>query len=354
MKKKKCVPLEIVKEISADYPSVWKLMQAIHKDNGCGEFPSWPNWCYLPIGLTIGVILEVTGISSDNSYALLSVTGLAQSIAALAPWRLSKEIYVIDPDMEKLLLEQSSDIDVPTEILLHLPYPAFFIECNHLMLMNNKVNGFFVHLEYDVITKERELRFLFVLENGKIIGHPLHLDGKTISDSIQKEIQQATKNTKKFNLKEADDFKKLSDDDIPYFVPSLAEPLQIVLYILSINSDITPSSEQSFYTKRNPAKIQDRYAEIRKWNVGARTGDIIRRYQRRAKASSTTTEHRVGSPKAPHLRRGHWHHFWTGKRDNPTERKLILKWIAPTYIGINNDDGDELPTVINIIPSNLN
>ena len=38
------------------------------------------------------------------------------------------------------------------------------------------------------------------------------------------------------------------------------------------------------------------------------------------------------SKKSPHLRMGHYHHYWVGKMDKPEERKLILKYIAPIYI----------------------
>lgn len=41
------------------------------------------------------------------------------------------------------------------------------------------------------------------------------------------------------------------------------------------------------------------------------------------------------SPKRPHMRRGHWHNFWTGPRDG--DRKLVLHWIPPTFIGAKED-----------------
>lgn len=45
----------------------------------------------------------------------------------------------------------------------------------------------------------------------------------------------------------------------------------------------------------------------------------------------------------PHLRRGHWSHFWTGKRDSK-DRERVLKWIEPVYI--NASSPDDLPTTI--------
>ena len=47
-----------------------------------------------------------------------------------------------------------------------------------------------------------------------------------------------------------------------------------------------------------------------------------------------SSDNKGGTPKSPHSRRGHWHHFWTGAK-NSDDRKLILKWIAPTFINKN-------------------
>ena len=38
------------------------------------------------------------------------------------------------------------------------------------------------------------------------------------------------------------------------------------------------------------------------------------------------------APKAPHVRRAHWHNYWTGARES-AERCLVLKWIPPVFVG---------------------
>jgi hypothetical protein len=37
-----------------------------------------------------------------------------------------------------------------------------------------------------------------------------------------------------------------------------------------------------------------------------------------------------------HVRRAHWHAFWTGPKASTEERKLILHWLPP--IAVNVDD----------------
>lgn len=70
------------------------------------------------------------------------------------------------------------------------------------------------------------------------------------------------------------------------------------------------------------------------------------------KIENPTEENKVGKQREnssgwtqrPHMRRAHWHHFWTGKKGE--ERKLILKWIAPSFI---NTELGEQPATINIV-----
>lgn len=39
---------------------------------------------------------------------------------------------------------------------------------------------------------------------------------------------------------------------------------------------------------------------------------------------------------SPHVRRAHWHGYWLGKRDNPTD--LVIKWIAPVIVNGGNGE----------------
>jgi hypothetical protein len=110
--------------------------------------------------------------------------------------------------------------------------------------------------------------------------------------------------------------------------------LQLVLYICSKNAEVDENPEQKkIYRKpKSETQIKDRYREIQKWDVGQKTGQNIRKY-------NPTHVHYVyegkgetgtSSPKRPHLRSGHWHHYWTGPKDG--ERTLVLNWVAPTFI----------------------
>lgn len=66
--------------------------------------------------------------------------------------------------------------------------------------------------------------------------------------------------------------------------------------------------------------------------MGFRTGSILRsRKVNYARSVSNNVNGRT--PPRPHLRRGHWHHYWTGPKICPESRNLVLRWVAPVAVG---------------------
>lgn len=326
-------PLTLLKKLTAQYPNAWEQMDLFHRMNG-SDLGSWPEWCYAPMAAAIAVATK--GIIVSNLESIIPAMNSAQAIAALAPWRLSKEVFVIDPEMELLLYEQQDDLDLQPDILLHLPYLCFYVQVSSLYYESSKVEGFFVHLEYDINTKERELRLLYLLDDGSTVGNPVHIDVETLRDSMLQFIQQAHDNLspgselRQYLLMDTQNFESLEN--------TIKKSLQIVLYLCAQNAEIQKSPEQSTVMKRS-SMIRDKYSEVRKWDVGVRIGQAIKNY----KSSSAAGSSRKGSHASPrpHMRRGHWHHYWTGPKAG--ERKLVLKWTAPTFVSVSQD---EQPVVI--------
>ncbi|MFM2415427.1 MAG: hypothetical protein RL385_150 [Pseudomonadota bacterium] len=63
----------------------------------------------------------------------------------------------------------------------------------------------------------------------------------------------------------------------------------------------------------------------------------------RARLRETDEPTGGGPPRAPHLRRAHWHRFWTGPRDG--ERAIRLRWLSPILVG-----ADSVPEHATVIP----
>lgn len=304
-----------------------------HADNGKKGLPSWPDWCYAPIAAAISVATENL---PDTFEVRVQAMRDAQRIAALAPWRISKEVFVMDEGMQELLFEQADDLKLDPEALLRLPYPCFYIQFAPETGVHGEIyHGVFVHLEFDPYTKDRELRLLYLNQDGGTMGVPVHIDCETIEESIETTSKEAFRNIPEDKA----DFRRALLEETETRRQSALfykQTLQLVLYLCAQNAEIAPNSEQAFYTRRTPT-VKDRYAEIRKWDVGVRIGNAVRAYRR---ATAAQQEHSSGthaSPR-PHLRRGHWHNFWTGAKADPSGRKLILKWVAPTFVSTNAEE----------------
>ena len=233
------------------------------------------------------------------------------------------------------MFEQDGELDVPDEVLLQLPYPCFYVELPNTYYRADKIHGFFVTLEYDVNNGDKELKPVFLTDDGNIFSYSIHIGAKTIEESVDMLDKQALENTN--GDKELKRLALRAMQDSAETKIFLKQILQVILYILAQNAEITPSSEQSFITKRGKT-VKDKYSEIRKWDVGIRVGAAIR--QQKAKEQSRKKEYKESEHQSPrpHMRRGHWHHFWTGPKAQPEERKLILKWLSPMAIAANPED----------------
>ena len=335
MKKKTYLPLEILKKITEQYPKAWEQMAMFHSKNGSPDLGSWPGWCYAPMSAALAVASKGYDLNKLPIDIRMSFTSIAQAIFALAPWRPSKEVYVIDEDLKELLFEQDGELDIPDEILLKLPYPCFYVELPNTYYRKDKIHGFFVTLEYDVNNGDRELKPIFLTDNGDIFSYSIHIGAKTIEESVDMLDKQALENTN--GNKELKRLALKAMQDSAETKMFLKQILQVILYILAQNAEITPSSEQSSITKRGKT-VKDKYSEIRKWDVGIRVGAAIRQQKMREQSELTEYKQNSHNSPRPHMRRGHWHHFWTGPKTKPEERKLILKWLSPMTIAANPDD----------------
>lgn len=279
----------------------------------------WHDYCILPIAAGMSVAKEL-GFSMENGYR----------ISALYAWRKYKEIYSFNDDLADMLIEQADeDMDIPIDILFQLPYPCVYIEF--------KGHGFFAHFEHDVNNGQIEFRMWYFESDDDATGFPLilHVEEQcTISEAMDKTIDEA-----KQRMSPDQEFGVMQYlDNMKH---KAAELLQFVLYICAENSEKEENPEQKKTTRRtheSEKAPKDVYREIQKWDVGFRIGSKIHRMKQESSESDrNSAEYWKGGKKSPHSRRGHWHHYWVGKH-NTDDRRLILKWVSPMFIGGDEDD----------------
>lgn len=316
----KSLPLELTNRMAARYPDCWDLIERMRTEAGV----KFDDRCYLPIGGYLALTQFYTDATLANR---LGAVADADNLAAVAPWRIHKQVYQFTQELSELLAEQAnSDLTIPVDVLNALPFPCVYIRFpNHPLY-----DGFFAHFENDVNTNDFELRFL-VLPHSLDTTYPvsLHLiPGGTIKQGVDAAISRARDNAP-LGLDAL-----LSEKEAKATLNNVTLMLQYVLYLCSDNKDIRENVIQKNITRKPAGReyIKDKYREIQIWDCGDKVTEMVRTLRKdKATFNAAPTEAGKGSPKSPHSRRAHWHHFWVGKKDTP-EHKLILHWVSPIFV----------------------
>lgn len=313
------IPLNLVRRYTENYPTVWELAE---------KFRTWPEakdyWdmskCYVPIAAGIS-IYDFLHMDSSAVYM----------VPALAAWRQNKEVYTFDPDLAEVLYAQSSDTEIPCDVLMQLPTYCVYIDSGKYR--------FFAHLENDVNDGRWELRFVRVNDGGETEASYLHLGNFTLDESIAAGLDEAQYQME--HISENEGASALFENavercngkcDYPGITDrvALSEMLQLVLYICADNADVVqPTDNRETYRPPSDGEIRDKYREVRKWDTGYCVGNTLR-----GEKPLPEQPQRAGS-NPPHIRCGQWHHYW---RDKNGSEELVLHWVLPILANGNEAD----------------
>jgi hypothetical protein len=321
-----CRPREILTAIGRRYPHAWKVCQEFRSDKG-GALPSWPDWCFLPLPAMYPVVTDGRDMDLSKQQALD-----LYRLAALASWRMTQGIYRFDPAVFDAVADTRVNGDLPHEILFRLPEWAVYVETPGLLYGGEALHGFFAHLDFALDTGAAELRLLLDGE-GALDPLGLPLGPWPLAESIARTL--ASSGTEAARAEPAAAGAGLR---------AVVEPLvSLLLFLCSQAAQIgdgtrRPGNPQPKKTKRGPCLFQAE--KPTGWDVGVRLGAALRRaYQAQQTRSPDDGAH--PGPK-PHIRRAHWHGFWSGPLEG--QRRFGLHWLPP--IAVNVESPDELPAVI--------
>lgn len=314
-------PTKILNQLIRQYPSTGRMVDEFRQDRGKG-LPDWPAWCFMPMGGWYAVV------SQDNFERLLPGRRLpidlihdVAKIAALGTWRYSQGVYRFDATFMAALADTLIVGEIPSEVLYRLPEWCIYVETPGLKWLDEDLHGFWCHLEYDINTGRSELRFL--LHKEFIEPVILHIGNWTVTEAIDRAVDEAVKQSVIAKIS----FNK--DMDIVQALAQAINPLVgMVLYICSDMPEIDDARQPGSSPERpKPTKTKNGWRMFpadkpRVWEVGKETGEKLRQ--------SSELE-QTGKKIKPHLRRAHWHGYWTGPVTE--KRKFIYKWIAPTFVG---------------------
>lgn len=320
-------PLAILRDYGRRYPDAWKQVDSFRLRRGT-DVPSWPEWCYVPIAATLAIV-DTAPPGQDR----LTVAHEAAVLAALAAWRIGQGIYRWHPALAAAVADTPMDVPLPIEALRRLPEWGIYhaLLPGVLALYGAPVHGVFAHLEWDAHTEGAELRLVFDTEQ-RLAPVPLPLGGATVADALAALYTSAERQA-------GQAFAPVD----PATRAAVQGAVALTLYLAAEDADIAGQEPAG-----NPAPVATRRGlrvfprdRARTWDVGWRVGAALAAGAHRD-AADPGGQH--ASPRA-HLRRAHWHAYWTGPRTAPQTRRL--RWVHPVLVG---GDADR-PAVIHPVDS---
>ena len=267
-------------------------------------------------------------------------------------------IYTVDADLQKEITRTGLPTEkIPGEVFDRLPHPApMFVLTNPIAVSEPETSSTLLY-EMFVVASTRDYVIdhatgKFLLEPQPLLrfvwfGHStanpdefvfstssVHLGGDVdlnyalanILTDVPAEAGEAAEISKQIR---GENWDELNSKLFP--IASM-----LIVYACSQDPDLQPVSPPEALRREH----SNRRNSYQLHNLGFRIGAAIRSAR---KPTSTGGGSETTRTVAPHVRKAHWHRFWTGPRKDPTQRKLIIRWIPP--VPINIDKGEPKSTV---------
>ena len=330
---RKIRPREHLRQISNDYPEAWSQLDMFRRSKGGADFTDWPDWCYVPLAASYAVV------SKGGTINPTLIPDVAR-VGALGAWRMTQTIYKFDEDLYNSITKTSPS-KVPVDILYHLPEWCIYIETPGLSWHDQKLCGFFAHLEHDVNTFRSELRFLLDIDDEDsevpvLLPQILHMSAETVAEMYDLSRSESARQMRKKGMNVIAD-EVMSQDPAEISRP-LLPLLSLLLYLCSDKPDLgsnPPQNPSPKKTKRGWKIFPASAPNVRE--VGVILGQSIR-----VAREQTSHLESTGGRKSPvvHIRKAHWHTYYTGPKNG--QRSTKLNWIPPILVG---SDGKAIDTV---------
>ena len=325
-------PEQILRLYSDKYPGAWREADRFRRRRG-KDLPNWPGWCFCPVAGW----LKIANQDRPKPALLARQLKIVEEgfvLAALGAWRFSKGIYSFEPEIRDALINAPLAGELPTEAFLRLPEWSVFIDTQGAGLHHagHEIIGFWTYLDCGPKLEGQEIRLEVMCDGWKgLIPFSLPL-GRTLIESMGNARLQVRQDKKLMARLENEGVGLYDESDDSK--AALGGMLPLVLYLCSDQPDIAVAGRGAKIhgqTKIVPGSgLTPEAPQVTYHLVGQTLARELRAAEGRERGP-------VGERLAPrpHLRRGHWHSFWTGPKV-PTmsqERKLAVKFVMPTLVG---------------------
>lgn len=216
-----------------------------------------------------------------------------------------RQIYVFDDDFASLLSDQSrSDLHISTETLTQLPCNSFYVQRKYQDSL-----GFFVDIQGNDICMAE------FFDGDRPDGFVMRFTADdTVEGILQKMVGAET---------------TINDS----LVAEYAEMLQFVVYLSAVNAEIAPITKRQVQKKATTQKPSAQPQKSAIANVGYRIGVAVRKHRQIESSANQHSPQGHSAPKAPHIRRAHFHGYHTNNG-------YKVKWLSTIFVNAEQDDND--------------
>lgn len=294
------------------------------------DLPDWPAWCFVPLAAWHAVAMQE---ATPADY--LERAGDIATLGALAPWRYTQGIYQFDDALLDALAATPLDNILPAQVFLRLPQWSIYVALppERFSLAGQPLHGFFASLEWDAGDENRgrqELRLLLDSDRG-LVPVPLHLGMWTVQEALRRVAAEAQRVAAQHGLDAPPGVDAYARDMADAVTPLLSLLLYLCADAPEVDSEREPGASPRNAEPRRVKSGVRLYPPDNPtlWRVGDAIGAQLRT------AAAMHGEPSTGARRSlrAHIRRAHWHGYWTGPRSAPDARGFVYRWIPPLVVG---------------------
>lgn len=374
------LPERVLQHFGRLYPGVWKSVEQVRQNPGmCRGLTGWQPWCYLPINVASGILIHHTqGDYPSVTQAEIALHHDTRMLAALAAWRMTKGVFSFDPTVLREMIDSDARDGLPEECFLRLPEWCVYIPTPGIEYIPGvPMHGFFAYVDDHAaggrnVPPELNLEMLVDPRQGppELLAL-LHGSTQVITDdcahlhacvdlfagSFARAMSAMTDNL----VQKADTLPQDHESGVTDSVRGIASTTEeqrraalapmiernlklanLVLYLCADQADIRPEGlgnrRLAVQASEKSTKRTFMAPAVMDWRVGWRIGAELRLGQwEHARDQTGAGEGSAASPR-PHIRRAHWHSYWTGSRNGPQPQERRVKWLPPISVNVESSE----------------
>jgi hypothetical protein len=341
---------ENIQWLNRDYPGWFELLNVVRAARD--DLGGWPDWCLVP--LVPSIYLFSQAYQTDSNPDITDHFGI---MTALFAWEHTRTVWHFDDELARALEDTTSLDSVPSELMYRLPGWAVATPIGEAVaitwLDHNPSPDRGPSLQIFVLSRdEDELLYtpIVIPLRYRTLGEGLRALLTDVG-GFERYAQERPESAAQLQTLAAS--LNIDPEDVINETDTVGHRLakQIVArlcYLLAEEPDIServPPEPHRGRARRQARLGTPQVQPVRELDVGFRVGAALRAARAAESHSFATDDEPVGHRRSPvpHLRRAHWHLYWTGPRQGP--RTPVLRWIPPVVVAASNAEDVVVPTV---------